>query len=44
MYVVSAMPAPAKASPISAAAGSASTAHHDDTSPAATMTSRNTAE
>ena len=40
MYVVSARQAPANAKPISSAAGSASTAHHDSTSPIAAITAR----
>jgi hypothetical protein len=44
MYVVSAIAAPPKANPISNAAGAASTAHQECTSPIATITSRNASE
>ena len=44
MNVVSAMPAPAKAKPISQVAGQASTAHHEDTRPIAAITTRKPAE
>jgi hypothetical protein len=43
MNVVSAMPVPAKAKPISQVAGQASTAHQDDTSPIAAITTTNPA-
>ena len=44
IQVVSAMQTALKANPISSAAGSASTAHHEWTSPIAPITSRNAAE
>jgi hypothetical protein len=44
IQVVAAIPAPANAYPISTAAGSASTAHHDSTRPIAAITTTNIAE
>ena len=44
MNVVSAIPAPANANPISQVAGQASTAHHDETSPIAAITTTKPAE
>ena len=41
MYVVAAIPAPAKANPISSAAGTASTAQAECTRPIASMTTMN---
>ena len=44
MNVVSPSPAPANANAMSSAAGIASSAHHDDTSPNATIATRNAVE
>ena len=44
IHVVDAIPMPAIASPMSNAAGRASSVHHDDVSPIATMTRTNAAE
>lgn len=42
--VVTHIPTPANARPMSSVAGSASTAHHDDASPSPAMIARNPAE
>jgi hypothetical protein len=44
MNVVANMPTAANANPMNTAAGTASSAHHDCTAPAATATSRNAVE